>query len=158
VKQDRRVNEDRGLEWVYRQHGDRLWWAVLAFAGDREVASDAVAEAFAQALRRGDAIRSPIPWIWRAAFRIAAGELKRRSRVNPVQREESYELPEPAGDVIAALGRLSARQRSAVILHYYADYSLKEVASILGSSPATVAVHLHRGRKRLRELLGDEHE
>jgi DNA-directed RNA polymerase specialized sigma24 family protein len=41
-----------------------MWQAVLAFAGDPEVASDAVAEAFAQALRRGDAIRSPERWLW----------------------------------------------------------------------------------------------
>jgi DNA-directed RNA polymerase specialized sigma24 family protein len=33
-----------------------MWQAVFAFAGDPEVASDAVAEAFTQALRRGDAI------------------------------------------------------------------------------------------------------
>ena len=51
------------LERVYRDHGDRLWRAVLAFAGDPEVASDAVAEAFAQALRRGDAIREPDRWV-----------------------------------------------------------------------------------------------
>ena len=66
------------LERIYREHGDRLWWAVLAFSGDREVASDAVAEAFAQALRRGEGLRDPLAWIWRVAFRVAAGELKRR--------------------------------------------------------------------------------
>jgi RNA polymerase sigma-70 factor (ECF subfamily) len=152
------VSEDRDLESIYRQHGDRLWWAVLAFAGDREVANDSVAEAFAQALRRGDAIRAPLPWIWRAAFRIAAGELKRRNTVYPVRREESYELSESAGSVLAALAKLSARQRAAVVLHYYADHSLKEIATILGSSPATVAVHLHRGRKRLQEILGSDRD
>ena len=41
------------LEALYRDDGDRLWRALLVFAGDPEVASDAVAEAFAQALRRG---------------------------------------------------------------------------------------------------------
>jgi RNA polymerase sigma-70 factor (ECF subfamily) len=45
-----------------------MWQAVFAFAGDPEVASDAVAEAFAQALRRGDAIRSPERWLWRTVF------------------------------------------------------------------------------------------
>src|SRR4029450_10299362 len=66
------------LERLYRDQRDRMWQAVFAFAGDREVASDAVAEAFAQALRRGHAIRSPERWLWRTVFRIAAGELKRR--------------------------------------------------------------------------------
>jgi len=47
------------LERLYREQRDRMWRAVFAFAGDSEVASDAVAEAFAQALKRGVAIRSP---------------------------------------------------------------------------------------------------
>jgi DNA-directed RNA polymerase specialized sigma24 family protein len=63
-----------GLEALYRLDGGRLWRAVLMYTGDREVASDAVAEAFAQALRRDQAIRDP-RWVWRAAFRIAVGEL-----------------------------------------------------------------------------------
>jgi RNA polymerase sigma-70 factor (ECF subfamily) len=66
------------LERLYRDQRDRMWRAVLAFAGDPEVASDAVAEAFAQALRRADEIRSLDRWLWRTVFRIAAGELKER--------------------------------------------------------------------------------
>jgi DNA-directed RNA polymerase specialized sigma24 family protein len=69
------------LERLYRSQWGRMWQAVFAFAGDPEVASDAVAEAFAQALRRGDAIRSPECWLWRTVFRIAAGELKARRHV-----------------------------------------------------------------------------
>jgi len=72
------------LERLYRDRGDRLWRAVLAYSGDPEVASDAVAEAFAQALRRGDAIRDLEAWLWRATFRIAAGDLAdRRRRATP---------------------------------------------------------------------------
>ena len=52
-----------------------------------------------------------------------------------------------------ALDRLSIRQRAAIVLHYYAGYSTKEIGSLTGSTAATVAVHLHRGRKRLREIL-----
>lgn len=143
------------LEVLYREHGDRLWWALLAFSGDRDIASDAEAEAFAQALRRGDAIRNPLAWIWKAAFRIAAGELQERGRVVDVGSENSYELPESATEVTAALNQLPARQRAAVVLHYYADLPIRQIAAILGTSPSTVAVHLHRGRKRLRDLLGD---
>src|SRR4030095_4459457 len=63
------------IERLYRERGDRIWRGLLAFAGDPEVASDAVAEAFAQVLRRGDEVRDPERWVWRAAFRIAAGAL-----------------------------------------------------------------------------------
>ncbi len=148
------VSADHDLERLYREEGARLWWALLAYSGDREIASDAAAEAFAQALARGDALHSPLGWVWKVAFRVAAGELKRRGRMSGLV-ERAYDPPEPS-DLIAALAKLSQRQRAAVILHHYAGYPLKEVAAILGSTKATVSVHLTRGRRRLRELLEDE--
>jgi DNA-directed RNA polymerase specialized sigma24 family protein len=42
------VSRSAEIERLYREGGDRMWRAVLAFAGDPEIASDAVAEAFAQ--------------------------------------------------------------------------------------------------------------
>jgi RNA polymerase sigma factor (sigma-70 family) len=144
------------VEALYRSEVPRLWRSVLAFTGDPEVASDAVAEAFAQCLRRGRAIRAPAPWIWRAAFRIAAGELKARARVQGPDVEETYEMPEEAGDLMLALKRLSPRQRAAVVLRYYGGYSAKEIGDIVGSTAATVRVHLSRGRRRLRVLLGGD--
>jgi RNA polymerase sigma-70 factor, ECF subfamily len=155
--QDAPVTVSGELERLYRERGDRLWRAIVAFAGDREVADDAVAEAFAQALRRGPAIRSPERWVWRAAFRIAAGELKERRRhVAEPAAEEWYAMEEPAVELVRALSRLSEKQRAAVVLHHGAGYPVREAAAILGSTPAAVRVHLHRGRRRLRELLGGD--
>ena len=133
------------LECLYRDERDRMWRAVFAFAGDREVASDAVAEAFAQALRRGAAIRSPERWLWRTVFRIAAGELKERRRGGPERMEASYEMDELARDLVVALAKLPQR--------HAAGYPAKEIAAIVGSTTPAVHVQLSRGRKRLREIL-----
>lgn len=151
------MRSDDELDRLYREHGDRLWRSVLAFCGDREIASDAVAEAFAQCLGRGAAVRDPGRWIWRAAFRIAAGELKDRQRRHTMlQAEQSYEIPEAAGEILEALSQLSPRQRAAVILHDHIGFSTKEVAAIVGSTAATVRVHLSQGRRRLRAVLEAE--
>lgn len=64
------------IERAYRDDGARLWRAVLAQTGDRDMADDIVSEAFAQALGRGEALVDPRAWVWRAAFRIAMGRLK----------------------------------------------------------------------------------
>src|SRR5438034_4332987 len=106
------VAERHDLERVYREQGRRLWWAVLAFSGDREIASDAVAEAFAQALRAATGIREPAGWVWRVAFRVAAAELKARGHRSDAPPEESYEMDHRARELLAALGRLSPRQPS----------------------------------------------
>jgi RNA polymerase sigma factor (sigma-70 family) len=144
------------IERLYRERGDRIWRGLLAFSGDPEVASDAVAEAFAQVLRRGDEVRDPERWVWRAAFRIAAGELNERRRSGLAVRPGSYEMEEPARDLVLALGALSQRQRVSVVLHDGAGYPSKGVARIIGSTEAAVRVHLMRGRRRLRELLRDD--
>jgi RNA polymerase sigma-70 factor, ECF subfamily len=150
------VSRPDRIERLYRERGDWIWRGLLAFSGDPEVASDAVAEAFAQVLRRGDEVRDPERWVWRAAFRIAAGELKERRRTEVAAETGSYEMEEPARDLVVALGALSERQRASVVLHDAAGYPAREVARIVGSTEAAVRVHLLRGRRRLRVLLEDD--
>ena len=143
------------LESVFRIEAPRMWRALLAFTGDGEVASDAVAEAFAQAIRRGDAIRSAERWVWKAAYRIAAGELKDRSGYDYRIADVPVEPTEPAWELRRALSECSPSQRAALVLTYYGGYRAAEVARMIGSTPAAVRVHLVRGRRRMRQLLGE---
>jgi len=145
------VKHEFDLERIYREQRERLYYALLGYAGDEDIAREALSEAFARAMTSADSIRSPVPWIWRVAFRIAGTEIKRRGRFSSLI-DSALPPPEPP-ELIHALAQLSARQRAAVILHYYAGYSLEEVAEILGTKKGTVGVHLHRGRARLRQLL-----
>jgi RNA polymerase sigma-70 factor (ECF subfamily) len=141
------------LSRVYEQQASRLWRSLVGYTGDPEIASDAVSEAFAQALARGEGIDSPEAWIWRSAFKIAAGSLQSSRRIPPAIAEGSYEFPERADDLIAALLSISPNQRLAVVMHDYADRPTDEVAAVLGVSRATVHVHLSEGRRRLRKAL-----
>lgn len=144
----------RSLETVYREHGQRMFRALVAYAGSPEIARDAVGEAFAQALARGDQLREPAAWVWRVAFIVARAELHDRHQMAPATDvEPSYELGEPTTDVFEALSRISPNQRLAVVLHDYADRPTSEIAELLGISRATVHVHLSAGRRRLRRLL-----
>lgn len=145
-------------EELYRSTAPGLWRAVYAYAGGRrQIAEDAVAEAFARAIEHAEAIRSPVPWIYRTAFRIATRELERERRRPPEQPDEVPGVdPGEIADVIRALAALSPRQRAAVLLHDAEGYSGPEVARLLGTTAATVRVHVFRGRRRLRGLLGTE--
>lgn len=140
-------------ETLYRDEGDRLWRSLVGFCGDVSVADDAVAEAFAQLLRRGEAIRDPRGWVWRAGFKIAAGELQRRGRFEPLGVERPVDDPEPVWDLVEALGLLSDQQRAVVILRDYVGHSSRAAAEIIGTSEQTVRVQLSRARRTLREEL-----
>ncbi len=158
MAQDGRVasEESAALEEVYRRIGGKLWRALTAYSGNQEIAKDAVAEAFTQALGRGTSIRHPEAWVWRAAFKIAAGELKQRSTRGVVETDLVVQMPEPVMDVLAALRQLPARQRAVVVFHDYADRPADEIAHTLGVTRATVYVHLSEGRRRLRRMLEDQ--
>ena len=137
-------------------HGP-LWRAVLAYGGSADVADEAVAEAFAQLLRRGDGVDDPAAWAWRSAFRIAAGELQRRggAPVGDAMPELGVSVPEPAFDLIAALRHLTDQQRACVVLCDLAGHTAPEAARLLGTTEATVRVQRMRARRHLRDLLED---
>ena len=90
------------IERAYRDYGTQLWRGIYAYSGGRaDIADDAVAEAFARALVDTRRIRSPLPWLYRVAFRQAAERLRdeRRQGAVPVapeadQRRRSH--PEPS--------------------------------------------------------------
>ncbi len=152
------MDREQSVEAVYRADSERLWRAVYAFAGDADIASDAVAEAYAQLIRRGSAVRDPAAWTWRAAFRISGGMLKARAAASELPmtaggRVDSYADP----DLLAALRLLPDGQRAAIVLFYYADLPIRQIADRLGSNSLAVRANLSRGRRRLRQLLGDGH-
>jgi RNA polymerase sigma-70 factor (ECF subfamily) len=133
-----------------------MWRALMLYTRDPEITSDAVAEAFAQALARGDALRAPDRWIWKVAFRVADGQLKERRRDEPPGAAPTVEMDDETRDLAEALERLSPRQRASIVLHYIGGYRQREVAALIGSTTAAVGVHLHRGRARLRTLLEND--
>jgi DNA-directed RNA polymerase specialized sigma24 family protein len=96
--------------------------------------------------------------VWRAAFRIAAGELKQqraraRSVANVPERATADPPREGRLDLEEALALLSEQQRACVVLRDLVALSARETAAVLRTTPATVRVQTMRGRTRLRTLL-----
>jgi RNA polymerase sigma-70 factor, ECF subfamily len=153
------LTTERDYVELYRSTGVALWRAVYAYSGGRrDIADDAVAEAFARAIRDRSHIRRPESWLYRTAFRIAAAELRRSRAMDELSNDFQDAVASDVDmmDLLAALRKVSPNQRAAVYLHYFADLPIREVARRMGTSVAAVKVHLHRGRNRLRELLGAE--
>jgi DNA-directed RNA polymerase specialized sigma24 family protein len=80
----------------------------------------------------------------------------RRSRSLPADAVvEPPSVPDPA--LAEALRQLSPAQRTAVVLRFYADRSVEDVADLLGKRPGTVRALTSQGVARLRVLL-HEHD
>ena len=150
------------VEETYRRIHPQLWRSLLGAGGDPELASEAEAEAFVQAIRRGDEIRDVGAWIWTAAFRILDGMLTaRRSAHTAAAAAAATDHPRCDDAFIEffdSLRCLSPQQRKIVVLHHVARMNAPEIAAVLGSTPGSVRVQLHRAHATLRVALRNEQE
>jgi RNA polymerase sigma factor (sigma-70 family) len=140
------------VEAVYRSTHLRLWRALLAFTGDDELASDAEAEAFAQVLRRGDAVEDVEAWVWRSSFRIASGLASADLNSTELATADRGMSPESdsTAEFLGLLANLSPQQRACVALRYVGKYTSSEIGELLGTSAGTVRVQLNRAHATLR--------
>lgn len=104
------------VDLVYRAEALKMWRALVGFTGNREIADDAVAEAFARAIRDASSIRDLRAWTWAVAFRIASAEL--RDRGYPLDTQGRPEEPsDSVPELVRALRVLPTNQRLALVLH-----------------------------------------
>ena len=134
--------------------------------GDRALAEEAAAEAFARAFSRWEQVRvmsSPVGWVYQVALNEARRGFRRRRLEERATRRrlEPAVVPgpaEPADGLRAALAALPARARTAVALRYFADLPEAEVAALMGVARGTVAATLHQARRQLAAALAAERQ
>lgn len=133
--------------------------------GDRSTAEDVAAEAFTRAYlhwaRLADDSRR-VGWVVRVGANLAIDAVRRgpppARSADPASSNDDGVVLRLA--LVAALRRLSKRERETITLRYLADLSEAEVAAALGVSAGSVKTYVHRALAHLRPLLaaGTEHE
>lgn len=135
--------------------------------GDITRAQDCTQEAMLRAWRQWAVIAAttadPYAWVRKVAWRLAVSDWRRAlARLRALIRHGPAEqVPEPSPDARAvrdALATLPVAQRAALVLHYFADLPVREVALVLGVPEGTVKARLVRGRRALEALLTDLEE
>jgi RNA polymerase sigma-70 factor (ECF subfamily) len=137
---------------------------VYAMAGSSlSEAEGCVQEAYAQAWQQwgriaGD-VGNPEAWVRTVAVRRALSPWRKavtRLKARRRGRRRADEVPGMDPEhiaVIAALRRIPADQRMAIVLCHHAGLSIEEIAAETGVAPGTVETRLSRGRKALTPLL-----
>jgi RNA polymerase sigma-70 factor (ECF subfamily) len=147
--------------WFFRTEFRAVAQTAYLVLHDRQRAEDVAQEAFTQLLvhwKKVSRYQRPDAWVRRVAIRLAARMAKRERRRADIERDDRPEttMPERDLDLVRALRALPPQQRAAIALHYFEDRPTAEVAQILGCTESTATVHLHKARKRLAEILGEE--
>jgi RNA polymerase sigma factor (sigma-70 family) len=157
---------DEAFALLTRRHLDsayRLAWAILTDTGD---ADDATQDAFALAWRNRRSLRDPArfdAWFGRILVNVCRQRLRQRSRhqIQPLDIELGPAVPDasqsaPERDAISrAISRLDADHRIVVILRYWSDLSVDEIAARLDVPSGTVKSRLHYALRSMRPGLED---
>jgi RNA polymerase sigma-70 factor, ECF subfamily len=161
------------LEELFRRHWVAVWQAAYAVLGRRESADDAAQDALMRAFRsldQFDDARPLRPWLERIAVNRALDDLRRERRFST--RADADDVSDAVGGIgddepavesespeLAAVWRLERDKRVIVALHYWLDYSVPEIAALIGIPEGTVASRLSRAltilRKDLEEARSD---
>jgi RNA polymerase sigma factor (sigma-70 family) len=128
--------------------------------GDAELAADVVQEAYTRLLSRWVAIRKPRPYLFHVVTNLARDAWSARRRGTETLRDIVDGRPDvtsPATDssVWDAVARLPERHREVVLLHYYSDLPLADVAAAVRRPVGTVKRQVAEARERLAQTLGD---
>ena len=142
---------------------DPAYRLAAVMLGDRSAAEDAVQEASIKAWRKLRQLRGEVGSLRSWFLSIVANECRmaRRQRWWSVVRlpdirtaaEAGAMSDEPATDLKAALLRLSPDERLPLVLHFYLDLPLEEVARTLGVTTAAAKSRIYRAAKKLRSDL-----
>lgn len=167
IKRNDAAAQKELFEAYYRQ----TYAAVYSILRNRESAEDITQEAFIKAFRNLKALREPAkfgPWLAVIATNLARNHLKKEKKSVPAGNPPEFrETAAPASTEEAALReleserlrallrRLPAEQYQVIILQYYYDLTITEIAALLKVSSGTVKSRLFRAKQRLSRLLAE---
>jgi RNA polymerase sigma factor (sigma-70 family) len=150
-----------GYELLFRREFAAVARTVFLIVHDRGRAEEIAQDAFVKLLQRWATVSSyerPDAWVRRVAIRMAVRQARRELRRPSIEKLSAGAGGERVADldVAVAVAALAPMQRAAVVLYYWEDRPVAEIAELLGVSDSTVKQHLHRGRAHLASVLHEE--
>ena len=166
----RAKNGDKSaFEALYNEYKDKVYFFALRYVNSTRIAEDMTSETFVTALENISRIREDeafAGWLYTICYNKCIARLKAQNKLEYFDDEEELSLDSPVmlpedyaenNDIKCKLREmidsLEPSQRSAIILFYYEDMSLKEIAAALGINENSAGVRLHRARKHIKKQL-----
>lgn len=161
---------DQGiLKKLYHQHFNKTFRTAYLVTRDYQLAEDATQEAFLRAFSNLSALREIEKfgsWVSVIAANYSIDLLRKNKKIvftdnislhaNPSTSgspQESWDKNETAQEIREALFLLAPEDRKILILKYYNELSVKEIAAATAAPTGTVKSRLFRARKKIRALL-----
>jgi RNA polymerase sigma factor (sigma-70 family) len=160
-----RRRRPESLGQLLESYGRELQAVAYLIVRDRLEAEDIVIETLLTAFERGGSIREERAlraWLLRVATNLALARRRRTARLVRLDVAPDAAGPRDLASesstrltLLDGIDTLPAQMRAAVVLRYYADLSVDDVAAALGKSPNTIKAQLQTALDRLRAHLAD---
>ena len=158
---------EEALGSLYRRYWPMAWHWAYAMTGQRHAADDYAQEAMLRAIRalpRFDTQRPFAPWLKRILVNLVVDDIRRTRQLRTRElegwmdesRRDTSGSDEALTAVISAVGELAPTRRMVIVLHYWLDLTVEEIASALDLPYGTVASRLSRALSDLRAALAEE--
>ena len=149
------VSRDVGFDALFVAQQGPMTRLAFLLTGSTSQAEEAVQESFARVYERWSTIDAPSPFLRTCVVNRCRSWHRHRAvterKVHLVTNDENY-LDRP-NELADALARLPHRRRAAVVLRFYEQMTIAEIASTLGISDGSVKSSLHRGLDQLKGML-----
>jgi len=172
---DKRLDESAAvrsrvsIEQIIKSYGDDVLRLCLLYLGDRQLAEDAFQMTMLKAWRKKDSFRgesSEKTWISRIAVNtcrdtLRSGWFRMMKRSEPEEKLFSSSAPDisEAQELRSLVLSLPGKYREVIVLYYYEEMKVREIAQLLGIPAASVSTRLRRARAMLKiELEGGADE
>ena len=153
------VSREEGFRVLYQAEFPGLAGYLTAMVGDVHLARDIAQEAFARLFARWVGVREPKAYVYYVATNIARRHWRRSAREREIYAEiharPATDAPQYDPWLRDLVERLPERLREVVLLHYYADLPVAEIAELTKRPVGTVKRRLHEARNLLAESMGD---
>ncbi|HET7628620.1 MAG TPA: sigma-70 family RNA polymerase sigma factor [Bacillales bacterium] len=163
VKEARKGNGE-AFQQLLETHSERLYRTAYLYTGNRQDALDIVQETAYNAFRSIGQLKNPkyfLTWITRILIHCAYEVLDKKKKELPVdhwmeRQMEDGKQPDHAHrlDLADAVNHLKRDYQTAVVLYYYEDLKIKEIAAIMDVPENTVKTYLSRAKRDLKRRLG----
>jgi RNA polymerase sigma-70 factor, ECF subfamily len=158
------------LEQLFKRYQHSLYQTALGITHDPELSEEIVQDCFYKLYRHADTLDAALPlapWLYRVTVNLCYSMLRRRrpwseSFHNLAERlrtsgqqapEQLAEQHEVQSIVRETLQELTPQHRAVLVLHYFHDYSVTEIAEILECPEGTIKSRLHHARRLLKQRL-----
>jgi RNA polymerase sigma-70 factor (ECF subfamily) len=157
-----RTTDQAAAEELFNACYPRLAGWVRRLVDDDDTAHEIAAEAFTRLLARWSSLDNPQSYLYMIATNLVRDHWRRAGRerralraVSAASHGDPVFHPSQDVDVRALIQSLPDRLRQPFLLHYYAGFGVREVATMLGRPEGTVKADLYQARSRLRAALGE---